>query len=286
MPIHTTDAIILRKQDIRETSLLVVFYSRDFGKIKGLIKGVRGPKGPLGYQVQVFTLNKIVFYDSKKAGVHTVSHCDLLDFFDNIRRDILKTSYAYYFVELVDALTAEKDKNEEIFELLLNSLMFLESEDNPKRITRILEIRLLKLSGLMPRLDKCVLCSRQFSLKNSSFGKIRFSYKLGGLICENCFGKESSSRQISAGTVHFIDHVERAPYEKLSRINVSRGVGEELEEIMKAFLSYQLDARIKSLEFLEDIQKLSVRVLGHNSKWSPRHQDTTSPVKDNSVPYR
>ena len=37
MAIHTTDAIVLRKNDIRETSVLVVFYTRDFGKVRGLI---------------------------------------------------------------------------------------------------------------------------------------------------------------------------------------------------------------------------------------------------------
>ena len=254
MSIHTTDAIILRKQDIRETSLSVVFYTRDFGKIRGLIKGVRGPRGPLGYQVQIFTLNKIVFYDSKRAAMHTVSQCDLLDFFENIREDILKTGYAYYFVELVDALTGEKDRNEDIFDLLLNSLKLLESGASPKRISRILEIKLLMISGLMPRFDKCVLCDKQIDFKRASFDKTRFSYKSGGLICESCFEQDASSCHILAGTAHFIDHVERAPYEKLARIKVSRDVGRELEGIMKKFLSYQLDTPVRSLEFLEKIQ--------------------------------
>lgn len=257
MSIHTTEAIILRKQDIRETSLQVVFYTRDFGKIRGLIKGVRGPRGPLGYQAQVFTLNKIVFYSSKRTGMHTVSQCDLLDFFGTIREDILKTGYACYFVELVNALTEEKDKNEEIFNLLLSSLGFLKSETNPNTISRILEIKLLMISGFMPRFDRCVLCSRPINFNEASFDKIKFSYKSGGLICGDCLGKDCGSRRILAGTVRFIDHVERAPLELLERIKVSREIGEELEEIMKNFLSYQLDTRIRSLEFLEKIQSTS-----------------------------
>jgi DNA repair protein RecO (recombination protein O) len=254
MSINTTDAIILRKRDIRETSLLVTFYTRDSGKIRGLIKGVRGPRGPLGYQVQVFTLNKVVFYDSKKAGIHIVSQCDLIDFFEAIRADILKTSYAYYFVELLDAITEEKEKNSEIFELLLNSLELLKTKASPRRISRILEIKLLMISGLMPRLDRCVLCGDEIGFKEASFNKTRFSYKSGGLICKNCFKQDSNSRRISAGTAHFIDHVERAPYERLSRIKVSRDVGKELEDIMKGFLNYQLETRIRSLDFLEKIQ--------------------------------
>jgi DNA repair protein RecO (recombination protein O) len=255
MAIYTTDGIILRKQDVRETSLLVVFYTRTFGKIKGLIKGVRGPKGPLGYQVQLFTLNKVVFYDSTKTGIHIVSQCDLLDFFEAIRNDILKTSYACYFIELVDALTEDKDKNEEIFELLLGSLELLKGKASPKGISRILEIKLLMVSGLIPRLDRCVLCDRIINFKQPFFQRTKFSYKSGGLICGNCSRQDDSSRHILAGTAHFIDHVVKAPYEKLTRVKVSQEIGKELEEVMKCFLNYQLETRIKSLEFLEKIEE-------------------------------
>src|SRR3989338_4612181 len=250
MAIHTTDAIILREHDVRETSLLVTFFTRDFGKIKGLLKGVRGPKGPLGYQVQVFTLNKIVFYESKKADSHIVSQCDLLDFFEDIRKDIVKTGYAYYFIELVDALTEKSAESAEIFDLLLNSLNLLKTDASPKRIARILEIKLLQLSGVMPRLDACVSCGEAVDSKN---GSLRFSYKFGGLLCKNCAAKDSTSRQILAGTVNFIDHIERAPYEKAENIKVSKDVGEELEGLMKRFLAYQLDTQLKSVEFLKAI---------------------------------
>ena len=255
MAIHTTDAIVLRKQDIRETSVLATFYTRDFGKVKGLIKGARGPRGQPGSPIQIFTLNRIVFYDAKRSGMHTVSQCDLLDFFEAIRGDILKTSYACYFIELIDALTEDKDKSEETYNLLLNALRLLESSASPKRISRILEIKLLTISGLMPQLDKCVLCGKPLDFKEAAADKARFSYESGGLICAGCFDEDKSSRRIMAGTVNFIEHIGRAADEKLAMIKVSRDVGVELEEIMKKFLSYQLDKEIRSLEFLEKVSK-------------------------------
>ena len=176
----------------------------------------------MGYQIQVFSLSKVVFYDSKRSGVHTVSQCDLIDFFAPIREDILKTSYAYYFAELVDTFTGENDKGERIFDLLLNSLELLKSKASPKRIARIFEIKLLMFSGLMA----------------SEY----YSRHYGG------------SRKILSGTANFIGHVERAPYEKLDRIKVSRDVGEELEVIMKELLDYHLETRLRSLEFLEKME--------------------------------
>ena len=255
MAIHATDAIVLRKHDVRETSLSLVLYTRDFGKVRGLIKGARGPRGQMVSQAQIFTLNRVVFYDSKRSGIHTISQCDLIDFFEAVREDILKTSYACYFVELVDALTEDKDKTGcvEIYELLLNSLELLKAGAGHKRISRILEIKLLMISGLMPQLNKCVLCGKSLDFKDTAAGKARFSYKSGGLLCEGCFAEDSSSRSILQGTINFIEHIGRAPYEKLAMIKASKEVGMELEDILKKFLDYQLDRQIHSLEFLNKV---------------------------------
>ena len=253
MAIHTTDAIILKKRDVRETSLLIVFYTRDFGKIKGIIKGIRGQRGPLGYQVQLFTLNKTVFYDTKKTDIHTISQCDLLDFFEAVRSDIIKTSYACYFVELVDTLTEYGEKNSEIFKLLLNSLEFLKSGTGPKRIARILEIKLLMLIGLMPRFNKCISCDKRLDFRKPSFDNVRLSYKAGGLLCEKCSRQDGNSRRILAGTANFIDHVERVSHEKTARIKTSKDVGKEVEKILGNFLTYQFNIKFKSLEFINKI---------------------------------
>ncbi len=254
MAIHSDQAVVLRKRDIRETSLLIVLYTREFGKIRGLMKGVRGPRGPMGNQIQLFTHNDVVFYDSKRTGTHTVSQCDLIDFFEDVREDIVKTGYACYFIELVDSLTEEKDPSVELFELLLQSLRLLKSDASVKRISRIFEIKLLNLSGVMPRLDSCALCGTKIDFRKDSFDTIRFSYKAGGLICGICRAQDTSSCRILPGTAHFIDDVARAGYDKVPRLKVSRDIGLELEGIMKKFIGYQLDVRIKSLEFLEKIQ--------------------------------
>ena len=244
----------MRTQDVRETSLLLVFFTRDFGKVRGLIKGVRGPRGPLGDPIQIFSLNRVVFYTPRRSGIHTVSQCDLVDFYESIRGDIVKTGYACYYVELVDALTQDKDTNEEIFDLLLAALELLKGDSSIKRVSRIFEIRLLALSGLMPGMDRCVMCGKSVGPGKDAYKGVKFSYKSGGLLCEKCVEKDRSARRIMAGTVHFIEHVRRAPYEQLERIKVSRDVGAELEDIMKKFISYQLDKEIRSLAFLEYIK--------------------------------
>src|SRR3989338_4787948 len=142
MAIQTTEAVVLNRRDFRETSILATFYSKDFGKIKGILKGIRGDRSRYGSSSELFGLNKIVFYEKTQS--------DLVDGLFGIRKDLSAIAYATYFVELVDELTEPAEKNEAIFELLIGCLRLLAKGMEPTKIARIFEIRLLTLLGFGP----------------------------------------------------------------------------------------------------------------------------------------
>lgn len=247
MPIEKSDAVLLKKRNLRESSLVLTFCTKDFGKVSGVIKGVRGPRAAMGASPMLFSLNRIVFYESRKRKLNTISHCDLLDFFDLIRKDFQRTVYAEYFLELVDSLSAEFDKNEEVFKLLVDSLRLLCTSASAKRIARIFEIRFMNLLGLMPELVSCYNCGAK-----SPEGS-RFSLRLGGLICRNCFAKDRSAVDVSKGTINFIEHIKKVSYERASRIKVAKIVGTELENILRKFVDYHLENRLKTIEFMKKV---------------------------------
>lgn len=247
MAIEKTDAVLLKRRNLRESSLVLTFCTRDFGKVSGVIKGARGPRAQLGSNPMLFSLNRIVFYESKRGRLNTVSQCDLLDFFGLIRKDFQRTIYAEYFLELVDSLSAEFDKNEEIFKLLVNSLQLLCTSASAKRIARIFEIRFMNLLGLLPELISCSDCGAKIQ------GLSKFSLRLGGLICRDCFGKDTAAVGISKGTINFIEYVKNSSFERASRIKVSKEVGGELESILRKFVDYHLEHRLKTIEFMKKV---------------------------------
>ena len=247
MAIEKTDAILLRRRNLRESSLILTFCTRDFGKVSGVIKGVRGPRAQVGIKPQLFSLSRIVFYESKKKRLNIVSQCDLLNFFSSIRKDLAKTIYAEYFLELADSLSADFDKNEKLFDLLVDSLELLCTPASVKRIARIFEIRLMDLVGLMPELTACANCG------NSAAEASKFSLRSGGVLCGKCLNKDRSAINISRGTVNFIEHVKNSSYKNASRIKVSEKVGKELELILRKFVDYHNQGRLRTVEFMKKI---------------------------------
>ena len=154
MAIQKTEAIILRRQEVRETSLMLTAYSRHLGKFQGLVKGVRGGRAAVPWYLEPLTLQAVVLYERRRSPWVLVSACDLIDGFEPIRRDLARTAYATCCLELVDEMTGVGDSHPEIFHCLLSVLrgMALPGADLPT-LLRFMEIHLLRASGLLPKTE-------------------------------------------------------------------------------------------------------------------------------------
>lgn len=248
MPIQKTAAVVLRRVDFRETSVLVTFYTKGFGKIKGLLRGVRSSRGQMaGGALEPFSLDHVVFYERRTGDIYTVSQCDLIDYFPAIRSSLEKMSFAFYIVELLDSVANVGDKNEDIFSLVTDSLKLMSDGASPRRVARIFEIRLLNHLGLMPAVSFCASCG------GVPGEGCRFSLKSGGLLCKKCLDHDRASFSILPGTVKFIEHVISSPFDMVPRVKVSAVVGMELETILRKFVDYQIGKRLLSAEFIKKL---------------------------------
>jgi len=248
MAVQKTQGFVLRRQDVRETSLSLTIYTRDFGKLKCITKGVRAPEQRFAGAYELFALDAIVFYERKNKNFFLLSQCELVDFFPHIRESLEKISYAMYFSELLDSVTQVGDANPALYKLLSDALGLLSGNASAKRVARVFEIKLLSAIGLMPGLKICTGCGRK-----PEKGKVRFSLASGGILCLACSSGEKSARPVMPGTLNFIMHIKDSPFEKIKHIKVASLVGNEVERLLKSFISYHLDVRLKSREFIEKI---------------------------------
>ena len=254
-----TLAFILGTQDYRDTSLLVHFYTRDFGKVRGIVKGVRDARGRYGSTLEPFSLNEILFYRRKRGGdLHQVTQVDLTEMFPVVREDLERLSYASYFAELLNQLVETEEPSPETFDLLQDSLIFLASGASPKRCARVFETKLLDILGFMPEIKECVVC--RVELPSPAF----FSVAAGGIRCKDCAivrrpGLSASENSqsaganipVSRGALNFLDRVRRSAVKDLYPVKVAQEVGEEVEKILRRFVQFHLPAQLKSVVFLE-----------------------------------
>jgi DNA repair protein RecO (recombination protein O) len=251
MSIDKAQALVLRKRDLRETSLLVDFYTREFGKICGVLKGIRTDPKKFASNLEIFSLNEIIFYRKTRSHIHLVSQADKTADFTGIRQSIERTACAAFMMEMLNAVMQFEDQNSEVFDLTAAALGQLQTNYTPEKIATIFKIKMLALSGFKPHFDSCVSCLNRIT------GPSRFSLALGGLLCPLCAPKDTTGRAIFRGTIATVLHIERNSFASSLNLGMNPQIKKELDLILNAFLNFHLGRELKSQKM---INKLEVAV--------------------------
>ena len=161
MAINKSDALVIKTFDFRETSLVAVFFSRDFGKMSGLFKGIRSDPKKFASSVEPFSFNEIIFYKKKNTTLDLISQCDLKDDFTLIRKDMNRVGIASAIMDLLDAVMPLNEVNTDVFDLAIDSLKLMCNYNYPDKVLTLFKIKLLELSGFKPHFDSCISCSNK-----------------------------------------------------------------------------------------------------------------------------
>jgi DNA repair protein RecO (recombination protein O) len=248
MSIDKALGLVLNKRDLRETSLIVDFYTKEFGKICGILKGIRTDPKKFASNLEPFSLNEIIFYRKTHSHLHLVSQADKTENFTLIRQSIDRTATAGFMMEMVSSIMQLEDKNEEIFNLTLTSLKELETNYSPEKIATIFKIKMLSLSGFKPHLDSCVSCLDKI------MGQSKFSLSLGGLLCPRCMPKDLAARSIFRGTIATVLHIERNSFNNSLSLGMNPQIKKELDLILNAFLNFHLGRELKSQRLINKLE--------------------------------
>ncbi|UCD71104.1 MAG: DNA repair protein RecO [Syntrophobacterales bacterium] len=244
-----TWAIVIKTLDYGESDRIVTFYTSDFGKVKGFAKGAKKSKRRFSNALELFTLNRLIFFDKKESGLVRIEGCDIVNAFPAIREDVRKIAFGCYLVELVDEMTGEREANPDLFDLLKVFLSLLSDGDGEAQILRIFEIRLLSLLGYRPWLDRCLRCNE--TLEHSV--KVHFSVKKGGLLCERCSRGYMDLIPVSLGTAKLLHVAIEMDLSKIHRLKFSKQALGEGEAILSKFIQYHTNRELKSKKFLKDL---------------------------------
>ena len=177
-----THAVVLKKLDYGDTSRIIHFFTEDFGKISGILKGARSPKSKLGLVADTFNYVQIVLYKKDTRDVQLVSEVDLLNHFQNIKDDFNRIKYASAIIELLLNLTMENEQHQKMFMGTVRALELLNSiTENPKLVFAKFFLFFIKEIGYEFRTSNCSICGKNIDNNSPKY----FSYETG-IICDEC----------------------------------------------------------------------------------------------------
>ncbi|MFH1202338.1 MAG: DNA repair protein RecO [Candidatus Omnitrophota bacterium] len=246
MAIQKTEAIVLKTYDFRETSKIAVFFTRDFGKIKGILKGARTEPQKFGGFIEPLKFGEMIFYKKTKTELNLVTHFEKHDDFTSLKKDLKTFTLSSYIMELIDYLMPLDDKNPEVFTLTLWTLENFCITDDADKIFHIFVIKALMLSGFRPHLDSCLVCGRKIQ------EAAKFNFNRGGLVCLKCGQHDRyPSKNILRGTIATICHIEDSNLQEALRLGIGLKIRGELYNLLTNFLSFHLEKRPHSARLLK-----------------------------------
>jgi len=252
MPLFTTNAIVTRSLNYGESDKIVTFFTRDFGKLKGIAKGARRSKKRFQNALGLFSHLRLIFFDKEGMGLARAESCDILHSFPKIKEDLKKILYGNYYLELVNEMAGEREANREAFELLLSFLSNLEETKPQEEQLRLFEIRMLSLFGYRPNMKRCNLCKRNWE-DSEEIHVVFFSLERGASICEKCSKTWNHLIPISLGTAKLIEKISQIELSKIQRLRFTPQSLSDSRELLPKFISYQLGKELKSLKTLRQI---------------------------------
>jgi DNA repair protein RecO (recombination protein O) len=134
--IYVAEGIILKRRSVGEADRMITIFTKQYGKIRVLAKGVRRIKSRRAGHLEVFS--HVI------CTIHNGRLCDMLSEANSVRNgalfdtDAVRLEYAYSVCELVDRLLADRQEHVDIFFLLRYTLNKLLSSDNQVEYRKIL----------------------------------------------------------------------------------------------------------------------------------------------------
>lgn len=248
MNLYQTPAIVLRRQQSGEAAKIITFFTRRFGKLRAIARGVRKTTCRYGSGMEVFSHNDIILYMKENKTFSTVTQCSIIESFQDIREDLYRFASATYIVELIDEIVKEREVNLRLFNFLLATLRYLHKE-SPLAVLTFFQMHLLNLTGFRPQINHCVGC--RFPIKPPF---IYYSVEKGGILCAQCYKRNNKAIQVSPEHLLFLRQLQ------LSSIPLIEGNLSHFQkktwQLLHFHLIHLLGKEIKSREFLERIERM------------------------------
>jgi DNA repair protein RecO (recombination protein O) len=239
---YRTLGFVFKKEDRAEADQIFKIFTRDFGRIEVLGKGIRKISSRLRSQIDIFYLSEIEFIQGKTY--KRLTDALLIEKFKNLRRSFKRLSIAYQISEVLDGLIKGEERDERIWNLILETFKNL---DNPNLSFVICNLQfyyffwnLVSILGQRPELYSCSVCQKRLRP-----GKIYFSEKEGGTICPVCFQKIKEGREISQNLVKVLRIILERDFNFLKKLKIREKEIEELSKISDSYFRFIIENETK-----------------------------------------
>ena len=235
------EGIIINVKNYGDTSKIIDILTKEYGIIGVIAKGCKSLKSNLRSVTDKLTYATFTIY-LKKDKLSILSEASVINNFSNIKKDIEKISYASFLLDLTNQVYKQSE-SEELYDLLISSLIKINENFNPLIITNIIELKYLEYLGVMPNLDGCSICG--------SKNVITLSSDKGGYLCKRCHTNEPI---VSEKAIKLVRMYTLVDINKISKLDLNNKIVSEVNNFIDLYYDRYTGLYLKSKDFLNKLR--------------------------------
>lgn len=154
MSAQVSEALILRTYPFQEADLIVSFFTRDQGKLRGVARGARRTKNKFGAALERLSHVRVYYFQRPNRELVTLDACELIRSPFELQADYATAVALDFLAEVSEQLLAPSEPNERFFRLLLAVVEHLRAEPAAGlwRAVTYFCLWAVRLSGFLPEL--------------------------------------------------------------------------------------------------------------------------------------
>lgn len=245
---------MLRTRSFGESDKIVSFLTENHGKLTGIAKGAKRSRKRFVNSLEPFSLVNLRFQDRAHSDLAFILASDLLLGFKHLLTSLEKISCASYLVEITDGLIGDREENRLVFRHLKDGLIYLEEQAMSLAFITSFELKLLKLAGYQPLLDRCRRCGKEY--RDQCAADWHFSPRDGGILCELCSRFRKEIFPLSAATLEILQNLQQEESMVSSDVSPPTATLKEIRSAVLRFIEFHMERQIKSAAFLQQFSSV------------------------------
>jgi len=250
MPVLTSEAVVLRTWPVQEADLIVSFFTRDYGRIKGIAKFALKSRKRFGGALEPMTLARAWFAERPRQELVRLDQLEILRSPLSAPVDHARMAVLSFFAEVLDESLPEHDPQDAVYRLLVSVLdqtraaqseMAQPQFSGPWMALTYFSLWMTRLMGLLPDLAHCIVCGEALQAAEVSFNSFA-----DGFFC--AVHRTTNATALSADSWQLAQRMLRAPAAAFAAEPWPRRRGQDLRRFTVQTLERHLERKLRSAE--------------------------------------
>lgn len=236
----TVQAIILKRTPYKENDMILHVYTKEYGKIGVLARGVRKMTSKNARACQEMMLSELTIH--LKKGLSSLMKAVPIDYLRHIKESLESEIVGNYVLEYFYRYIEENHPILEEYRILYHALQALNQGYQPLLIYLIFNVFILKHNGVALDVDGCVVCG--------STKVVSFSTEDGGFLCSEHLGHHSL---YSVDFLKAIRHIHKISIEHIDQIHIDEALMKQLVSVLDYCVDEYTGISLKTKVFIQQI---------------------------------